>query len=282
MQKSHKNLTILMIVFVMTIASGIVVQPTAMYAYNDYVWSVERGGADHRAGSNMLSVDYGYLTHEDLYNQCCNNWYSVEVIERMINYGYMLDYVQQLKDGGWIPNDFTPTPVSSSTGSSGGNKTVTDTKPSYSQEEIDAAWAESKRVEPTCTSDGYIEYKNALTEETKTEALPMLEHDYKESAKVEATCETDGSITYTCILCNEESYTETIEAVGHQSGDWVVVKEPSLFSEGVKEQRCVVDNAVLETATIAQTSPLPLGAVIAIGAVFLAAIIGLVVFKKRK
>ena len=231
----------------------------------------------------MESVDYGYITHEDLYNQCCSNWYSVGVIEDMLNKGYMLDYVQQLKDGGWIPNDFTPTPVSTQTGSSGGNtQTATNTKPSYSQEEIDAAWAENKRVEPTCTSDGYIEYKNALTEETKTEALPMLEHDYKESAKVEATCETDGSITYTCILCNEESYTETIEAVGHQSGDWVVVKEPSLFSEGVKEQRFVVDNAVLETATIAQTSPLSLGAVIAIGAVILAAIIGLVVFKKRK
>ena len=227
-------------------------------------------------------VDKGEFTHEDLYLQCIHNWYSVEVIEKMINLGYMLDYVQQLKDGGWIPNDFVRTPIESASSSSNNNTQTVPSTPSYSQEEIDAAWVESKRIEPTCTADGYIEYKNSLTEETKTEALPMLEHDYKESVKVEATCETDGSITYTCILCNEESYTETIEAAGHQSGEWVVVKEPSLFSEGLQEQRCVVDNVVLETATIAQTSPLSLGAVIAIGVVILAAITGFVVYKKRK
>ena len=211
----RKLLMFFMVFAAMVVAEAATQQKTVYAEAYDYIWCVTRGGCDERAGVNMLCVDKGLLSQEDLYKQCCCNWYSVEKIERMLNLGYMLDYEQQLKDAGWIPNDFVRTPLSTSTSSTSGNNThaTTPSKPTYSQEEIDAAWKESKRVEPTCISDGYVEFKNSLTGDKKKETLAMVEHSYEKS-ETPSTCAEAGIITYTCSTC-AYTYNEELPLAEH-------------------------------------------------------------------
>lgn len=266
----------------------------------------------------LLLVDEGELTQEDLYSQCIHNWYSVEKTEWMINLGYMLDYVQQLKDGGWIPNDFTPTSVSDSSASSSSSNTQTSpSSPSYTQAEIDGAWVENKRVDASCSTEGYIEYKNSLTGDTKkdvlpmlehayekveknatcteigiitytctgcadiyTEELPLVEHSYSESERVDASCTENGKIIYSCSIC-QNTKEEVLPALGH-NGEWVVVKHSGLFSEGLEECQCVRDRAVLDSKTIPQTCPLPLSIVIVIIVSVAGLVLGIALFVKKK
>lgn len=168
-----------------------------------------------------------------------------------------------------------------------GTKTETKEKSKtsiYTEEEIAAAWEETGRTESTCTENGSVEYTNSLTGEIKTEELELTEHDYQESERIEATCTEDGSITYTCSICGD-SYTDTISATGHTEGNWVVIKEAGLFSEGLKQEICPVDNEVLNEGVIPQTCPLPLAGVIGIIVAIViigSVLIGLFINKKRK
>lgn len=80
-------------------------------------------------------------------------------------------------------------------------------------------WVETKRVEPTCTEDGYIEYTCTKCATTKRTVLKALGHDIKheaayESYRVEPTCTEDGYIVYKCTRC-EETKTEVLKALGH-------------------------------------------------------------------
>lgn len=75
---------------------------------------------------------------------------------------------------------------------------------------------------------------------------------------------------------------EETEALGHQKGDWTVTKEPGLFSKGEKVITCTVCGEVLETEVVKQTCPLPLAAVIVIGAGVVALIAGIVLALKKK
>lgn len=165
------------------------------------------------------------------------------------------------------------------------SETKTETKaPTYTEEEIAAAWEETNRTESTCTENGSIEYTNSLTDEIKTEELELAEHDYQETEKTEATCTEDGSIIYTCSVCGD-SYSDTIPATGHTEGNWVITREARLFSEGLKQEVCPVDNEVLDEKVIPQTCPIPLAGVI--GIIVAIAIVagvstGVVINKKKK
>ncbi len=71
-------------------------------------------------------------------------------------------------------------------------------------------------------------------------------------------------------------------ATGHDAGEWVVVTEAGVFSEGLKELQCTKDGTVLESEVIPQTFPLPLGAVVAIVIGVVAVAGGVVVVVKKK
>lgn len=131
----------------------------------------------------------------------------------------------------------------------------------YTDEEIEAAWEETNRVESTCTEDGYVEYKNTLTGDTKTDTLELAEHDYVETERVESTCTEDGTVTKVCSVCGD-AYTEIIPATGHTKDNWVITKESGLFSEGLKQEVCPICGEVLAEQTVPQICPLPLYVVI--------------------
>lgn len=57
---------------------------------------------------NEYKVAEKYETDAEIYEDIQSNSFSTPIIETMINDGYLLGYVDQLKAEGWIPQDFTP------------------------------------------------------------------------------------------------------------------------------------------------------------------------------
>ena len=264
--------------------------------------TVGRNDADY-----TLFEEYG--TDAEIYACIEDGYFSTPVIEKILNDGRCLGYVEQLKAEGWIPQDFTPagsksqntssaeakteTPAETSnetsttdnkqpekTEKNNKSETKTETKKEPTQEEIDAAWEETERVEATCTEDGKIVYTNSITGDTKEESIPASGHDYEVTDTTEAACTEDGKNTYTCKVCGD-SYEEAIPATGHTEGEWKVTKEAGLFSTGSKEVTCEKCGEVLDTEEIPQRFPLPLAAVIGI-VVAVVVIIGVIVVLVRR
>lgn len=259
--------------------------------------TVGRNDADY-----TLFEEYG--SDAEIYGCIEDGYFSTSVIEKILNDGYCLGYVDQLKAEGWIPQDFTPagskpsstTQTETKTETPADDQTVpetkeqpkteiktetkTETEAEPTQEEIDAAWEETERVEATCTEDGKIVYNNSVTGDTKEESIPASGHDYEVTDTTEAACTEDGKNTYTCKVCGD-SYEEAIPATGHTEGEWKVTKEAGLFSTGSKEVTCEKCGEVLDTEEIPQTCPLPLAAVIGI-VVAVVVIIGVIVVLVRR
>ena len=138
------------------------------------------------------------------------------------------------------------------------------TTPSYTEEQIEAAWEETERVEATCVEDGSISYKNSLTGKTKTETIPATGlHTFEVTEHVDATCVDDGHETRTCSVCGE-TQTEAIPVLGHKEGNPAVTKKAGWFSEGELTVCCEVCGEVLSTEAIPQTCPLALWQIIVI------------------
>ena len=194
----------------------------------------------------------------------------------------------------------------SSTGSAGTSSTQAPAKatPSYTKEQVEAAWEETGRVEATCGADGSVSYKNSLTGKTKTEKIPATGlHTFEVTEHVDATCIADGHETRTCSVCGEtqtevipstgtehayeltekveatcteegrevyvcslcgDTYTTPIPATGHKEGAPVVTKKAGWFSEGELTIYCETCGAVMSTEVIPQTCPLAIWQIIVI------------------
>ena len=83
------------------------------------------------------------------------------------------------------------------------------------------------------------------------------EHDYRVVESKCATCEEKGKVVYCCFGCGD-TYTEYSEALGHTPGEWEMVEDAQLFSDGVQVRRCSVCNAELEQYVIPQESGMSL------------------------
>ena len=96
-----------------------------------------------------------------------------------------------------------------------------------------------KVVEATCTENGYTEHKCQCGHSYKDNETPAGHKEQVLPAK-EATCEADGLTEgKKCSVCNEVLVAQTtIEATGHEYGEWVTVKEATHKEEGLKEKTC--------------------------------------------
>ena len=107
-----------------------------------------------------------------------------------------------------------------------------------------------KKVDATCTEDGYIEYECNYEHEngapgnscgrTWTETIPKIPHNYGEwTVTTHATCTTDGSKERECSVCHQKE-TETIPALKHDWGDWQLTKAPTCMEKGEEKRECKV------------------------------------------
>ena len=174
-------------------------------------------------------------------------------------------------------------PSTGSTSTSSSTQNSAKSTPSYTKEQIEAAWEETGRVEATCGADGSVSYKNSLTGKTKTEKIPATGlHTFEVTEHVDATCIADGHETRTCSVCGE-TQTEVIPATGHKEGNPAVTKKAGWFSEGELTVCCEVCGTVLSTEVIPQTCPLALWQiiVIAIGIVILVLAVTMLAMKNK-
>ncbi|MBE5919360.1 MAG: hypothetical protein E7272_05880 [Pseudobutyrivibrio ruminis] len=110
------------------------------------------------------------------------------------------------------------------------------------KEEYDAAWAETKRVEPTCEKDGYVQYTNSLSELKKKDAL---------------------------------------KATGHMAGEEITSKKATLFSKGEKIVSCTVCGKVLKSEEIDALIPVYMWCILG-GVVAIFIVSGIYFIKSKK
>lgn len=102
-------------------------------------------------------------------------------------------------------------------------------------------------TQATCTKAGVMTYTCETCGETKTEEIAATGHTAGDTVKeneAAATCTVADSydeVVY-CSVCNEEisRKTTTIDATGHQWGDWSVAKEATETETGLWERVCSV------------------------------------------
>lgn len=72
-----------------------------------------------------------------------------------------------------------------------------------------------------------------------TNAIPESEHihDYVETVTVEPTCTTTGTKRGVCSICND-TYTETVPALGHAWNNGTVLKNPTCTTTGTTQYFC--------------------------------------------
>ncbi|WP_448915410.1 leucine-rich repeat domain-containing protein, partial [Eubacterium ramulus] len=112
---------------------------------------------------------------------------------------------------------------------------------SYISEEVEALghdfgeWTIIK--EASCTEAGEKVHRCNRCDYSESEEIEAIGHDYEEVVTT-ATCIEAGYITYTCKVCGD-SYTDNkVEALGHDLGEWTVIKEASCTESGEKVRKC--------------------------------------------
>ncbi|MBO4573150.1 MAG: hypothetical protein J5762_05245, partial [Clostridia bacterium] len=99
----------------------------------------------------------------------------------------------------------------------------------------------------TATYDGHTD--------TKTETLTALGHDLVHHDAQAATCTEIGWNAYdTCSRCDYSTY-EEIAALGHDWGEWTVVKVATVEEEGLKRRVCAHDANHVEERVIPKVDP---------------------------
>ncbi|MBR4881292.1 MAG: hypothetical protein IKU19_05120, partial [Clostridia bacterium] len=120
-------------------------------------------------------------------------------------------------------------------------------------------FVETSRTNATCTTAGTI-YKacdkkvagHENCNQTTTETIEALGHNYTSTVTKQPTCEGTGTRTYTCSRCSD-SYTETIAATGHKWDNGVVTTQPTCTTAGVKTYTCQNNSAHTKTDPVAAT-----------------------------
>ena len=100
---------------------------------------------------------------------------------------------------------------------------------------------ETDRISPSCSSNGYVNYKCKTCGYTWQETLGAYGHSWNSGVVTkEPTCGTDGVKTYTCTNCGS-TYTEIIKVAGeHKWDEGAVTKNATCTEDGVKTYTCTV------------------------------------------
>ena len=94
---------------------------------------------------------------------------------------------------------------------------------------------------PTCKDQGYTSYICACGDSYIGDYThPTYQHSWGYSPPVEATCSSQGlTAGVHCSLCGEVLLAqETTSTVIHNYGHWVIIKEPTLTENGLREGTC--------------------------------------------
>ncbi len=97
----------------------------------------------------------------------------------------------------------------------------------------------------TCKEYGYTAYvycNDCHTVVSGRETLPLADHSWGDWVVTQPTCTTNGKKERTCTVCSKKE-TETIEATGHEYGEWEILKSPTCDAAGRNQRVCTKCNA---------------------------------------
>ena len=107
--------------------------------------------------------------------------------------------------------------------------------------------------EPTCTSDGMAIYSCSRCGDSYREPIPATGHRWGEWHDGDpATCVQYGNRYHDCTRCGIREW-ERNYAGGlgdHDWGEWVIVKEPTVTEDGLKERVCKIEASHKEQEVI--------------------------------
>ena len=101
----------------------------------------------------------------------------------------------------------------------------------------------------------YVAVNSKPVEETKIEnkietssKQDTHSHSYTEKETKNASCTEAGYIVYSCD-CGDE-YTKGLSQTGHISGNWEIIKEPSIKENGLRQNKCTICGEITQTEPI--------------------------------
>jgi hypothetical protein len=89
----------------------------------------------------------------------------------------------------------------------------------------------------TCTEDGVKTYTCTACDDTKTETIEKLGHDYV-AVVTAPTCTAEGYTTHTCSRCENSYVDTTIAATGHSWDNGKVTTAATCTEDGTKTYTC--------------------------------------------
>lgn len=98
-------------------------------------------------------------------------------------------------------------------------------------------WVERITKKPTCTEKGEKLLVCAVCGKEKKESIPALGHDYT-SKVVAPTCTEKGYTVHTCSRCGHTYKDSETPALGHDWGEWVITRQPTVTEYGRKQMVC--------------------------------------------
>lgn len=109
-------------------------------------------------------------------------------------------------------------------------------------------------AEPGCATTGERTLVCLVCGFTEREVTgEPLEHSYVKTLTINAPCDVEGLVEYRCERCGAVK-SELIPAKGHTYGGWVVEKQATTETEGLRCQTCIYCNERLyETVPIIQS-----------------------------
>ena len=110
--------------------------------------------------------------------------------------------------------------------------------------------------EPTCTQTGeeYRQCQNNGCTERETREMQPTGHNYNENI-IPPSCTEKGYTEHTCIKGDNSYRDNYVDELGHEPGDWDIIKAPTEQEEGIKQKKCKRCNAVLEEEAIQKLNP---------------------------
>ena len=91
-------------------------------------------------------------------------------------------------------------------------------------------------LEATCMDEGEERRDCSRCDHFETRQIPEKGHEH-EAVVTDPTCEDPGYTTYTC-HCGDSYTGDEVAALGHDMGDWEIVREASCTEAGEKQKTC--------------------------------------------
>lgn len=92
-------------------------------------------------------------------------------------------------------------------------------------------------VDSTCSKPGHEIKTCSKCGKEKKSILKLLEHDYEINI-IKPSCDIEGYTQSTCKVCGHSQKNDYVDELGHDFGDWEIIKEATEVTDGIKVRRC--------------------------------------------